>query len=99
MNHTIKIKKKIKPFNKTILVDGDKSISIRWLLLVCWSNLIRIYFVATFVTGDESILLLLFQILWIIPRNDRVLFIYSTHMYVFCCCMNSNYFIKFKFVI
>ena len=29
----IKINNKIKPFNKKISVDGDKSISIRWLLL------------------------------------------------------------------
>ena len=30
---TILIKKKINTFNKSILVDGDKSISIRWALL------------------------------------------------------------------
>ena len=29
----IKINKKIKPFNKKILIDGDKSLSIRWALL------------------------------------------------------------------
>jgi len=28
-----KINKKIKPFNKTIFIDGDKSLSIRWALL------------------------------------------------------------------
>jgi len=33
MSDKIVIKKKIKPFNKIIKVDGDKSISIRWLLL------------------------------------------------------------------
>ena len=33
MKNTLRIKKKIKPFNKIINVDGDKSISIRWLLL------------------------------------------------------------------
>ena len=33
MSNKIVIKKKIKPFNKIIKVDGDKSISIRWLLL------------------------------------------------------------------
>ena len=31
--NNIKISNKIKPFNKKIIVDGDKSISIRWLLL------------------------------------------------------------------
>ena len=33
MKNILRIKKKIKPFNKIINVDGDKSISIRWLLL------------------------------------------------------------------
>ena len=33
MSDKIIIKKKINPFNKIIKVDGDKSISIRWLLL------------------------------------------------------------------
>ena len=33
MQNSITIKKKIRPFNKIISVDGDKSISIRWLLL------------------------------------------------------------------
>ena len=33
MNNIVTIKKKIQPFNKIISVDGDKSISIRWLLL------------------------------------------------------------------
>ena len=33
MNNSVKIIGKIKPFNKIIHVDGDKSISIRWLLL------------------------------------------------------------------
>ena len=33
MKNTLRIEKKIEPFNKIIDVDGDKSISIRWLLL------------------------------------------------------------------
>ena len=33
MKNFLKISKKIDPFNKKILVDGDKSISIRWALL------------------------------------------------------------------
>ena len=33
MNNFIKIKKKIKPFNRTIFIEGDKSLSIRWALL------------------------------------------------------------------
>ena len=33
MRDKILVQKKIKPFNKIIRVDGDKSISIRWLLL------------------------------------------------------------------
>ena len=33
MTNPIIIKKKIKPFNKTIYVSGDKSLSIRWALL------------------------------------------------------------------
>jgi 3-phosphoshikimate 1-carboxyvinyltransferase len=33
MTNPITIKKKIKPFNKTIRVSGDKSLSIRWALL------------------------------------------------------------------
>ena len=33
MSDKILVQKKIKPFNKIIRVDGDKSISIRWLLL------------------------------------------------------------------
>ena len=32
MTNKIIIKKKIKPFNKKILVSGDKSLSIRWVL-------------------------------------------------------------------
>ena len=32
MSGTVKIKKKINEFNKTITVSGDKSISIRWIL-------------------------------------------------------------------
>ena len=38
MSHKIIINKKIKPFNKIIKVDGDKSISIRWLLLASQST-------------------------------------------------------------
>ena len=33
MKNSIQIKKKIKPFNKIIEIDGDKSLSIRWALL------------------------------------------------------------------
>ena len=33
MKNTLKINKIIKPFNESIHVDGDKSISIRWALL------------------------------------------------------------------
>ena len=33
MNNTILIKDKIKPFNKEIKIEGDKSLSIRWALL------------------------------------------------------------------
>ena len=38
MRSSINISKKIKSFNKTILVTGDKSISIRWVLLSSLSN-------------------------------------------------------------
>ena len=33
MTNPITIKKKIEPFNKTIYVSGDKSLSIRWALM------------------------------------------------------------------
>ncbi len=33
MTNKIRIKKKIKPFNKIIHIDGDKSLSIRWALI------------------------------------------------------------------
>ena len=33
MNNTISIKGIIKPFNKKIKIEGDKSLSIRWALL------------------------------------------------------------------
>tara|TARA_B100001057_G_scaffold12424_1_gene11800 strand:- start:3309 stop:4634 length:1326 start_codon:yes stop_codon:yes gene_type:complete len=33
MTNQIRIKKKIKPFNKIIEIDGDKSLSIRWALI------------------------------------------------------------------
>ena len=33
MNKILNIKKKIKPFNKSIFVEGDKSLSIRWVLI------------------------------------------------------------------
>ena len=33
MDNSISIKKKIEKFNKKIFVSGDKSISIRWVLL------------------------------------------------------------------
>ena len=38
MNKVICIKNKIKDFNKTITVDGDKSLSIRWALLASQAN-------------------------------------------------------------
>ncbi len=38
MSDKIVVKEKIKPFNKIIKVDGDKSISIRWLLLASQST-------------------------------------------------------------
>ena len=34
----LKISKKIKPFNKKIIIDGDKSLSIRWALLASQAN-------------------------------------------------------------
>ena len=33
MTNEIRIKKKIKPFNKIVQIDGDKSLSIRWALI------------------------------------------------------------------
>ena len=33
MKNSVKIIKKINPFNKTITIEGDKSLSIRWALL------------------------------------------------------------------
>ena len=33
MNNILKIKKRIKPFKKTLSIEGDKSLSIRWALL------------------------------------------------------------------
>ncbi len=33
MNNSISIRKVIKPFNKKIYIEGDKSISIRWALI------------------------------------------------------------------
>ena len=33
MNNRILITKPIKPFNKTLQIEGDKSLSIRWALL------------------------------------------------------------------
>ena len=38
MTNFIVIKKKIKNFNKSIIVSGDKSISVRWVLLSSLSN-------------------------------------------------------------
>ncbi len=38
MKDQIQIYKKIKPFNKIITVDGDKSLSIRWLLMASQST-------------------------------------------------------------
>ena len=36
--HLIKIKKKIKKFNKVLSIEGDKSLSIRWALIASQSN-------------------------------------------------------------
>ena len=33
MSNILKIKKRIKPFKKTLSIEGDKSLSIRWALL------------------------------------------------------------------
>ena len=33
MNNILKIKKRITPFKKTLSIEGDKSLSIRWALL------------------------------------------------------------------
>ena len=38
MKNTVTIKKKIKRFNKTISVSGDKSLSIRWVLFASLAN-------------------------------------------------------------
>ena len=38
MMSLLKISKKIKPFNKKIIIDGDKSLSIRWALLASQAN-------------------------------------------------------------
>ncbi len=38
MTSVLKIKKKINPFNKKIVVSGDKSLSIRWILFSSISN-------------------------------------------------------------
>ena len=38
MTKNIKITKKIKPFNKSIKVEGDKSLSIRWALIASQAN-------------------------------------------------------------
>jgi 3-phosphoshikimate 1-carboxyvinyltransferase len=38
MNNKIKITKNIKPFNKTLEIEGDKSLSIRWALLASQAN-------------------------------------------------------------
>ena len=38
MNNIIKITKEIKPFKKRLVVDGDKSLSIRWALLASQAN-------------------------------------------------------------
>ena len=36
--HLVKIKNKIKRFNKVLSIDGDKSLSIRWALIASQSN-------------------------------------------------------------
>ena len=38
MNNIIKISNLIKPFKKTIKIEGDKSLSIRWALLASQAN-------------------------------------------------------------
>ena len=38
MPNLLKINKKIKPFKKQIIVDGDKSLSIRWALMASQAN-------------------------------------------------------------
>ena len=38
MKNTIAIDKKIKPFNKILKIEGDKSLSIRWALLASQSK-------------------------------------------------------------
>ena len=38
MNNKLIIKNQIKPFNKVLLVEGDKSISIRWALMASQSK-------------------------------------------------------------
>ena len=38
MSNKISIKKTIKPFNKTLEIEGDKSLSIRWALLASQAN-------------------------------------------------------------
>ena len=38
MSNKIIIKKTIKPFNKIIEIEGDKSLSIRWALLASQAN-------------------------------------------------------------
>ena len=38
MNKIFTINRQIKPFNKKITIEGDKSISIRWALLASQAN-------------------------------------------------------------
>ena len=38
MLNKIKIKNTIKPFNKVLEIEGDKSLSIRWALLASQAN-------------------------------------------------------------
>ena len=38
MKKFVKIKEKIKSFNKTLMIEGDKSLSIRWALLASQAN-------------------------------------------------------------
>ena len=38
MKNHLRIKEKIKPFNKILKIDGDKSLSIRWALLASQAN-------------------------------------------------------------
>jgi 3-phosphoshikimate 1-carboxyvinyltransferase len=38
MKNSLQIINKIKPYNRTIQIDGDKSLSIRWALMASQAN-------------------------------------------------------------